>query len=312
MEQKEKIDPSTKNFGEGVNWRLLSVALIGIIILTQFFDLNFRSLLGSVKDQEASVSRQQADQNLEKMVLPSGGITLPIRWGNLGKEMVEEGVIDAEKFETLYDRRGGLSEDEKQLLYGEDNGSLVINSENSGFLLNLLWAFGLANKNEILEQGPMQDPEYGGAENFASTGGWTLAKGDAMDHYSKYEFVSLSKEQQELVEEVSKNVYRPCCGNSVYFPDCNHGMAMLGLLELMASYGASEEEMYEAALKVNSYWFPDTYLTIAKYFQKRGVGWSDVSPKEVLGSAYSGALGYREILKEVEPIQSRSGGGCGV
>ena len=88
---------------------------------------------------------------------------------------------------------------------------------------------------------------------------------------------------------------------------------MLGLLELLASQGASEEEMYTVALQVNSYWFPDTYLTIAKYFQIRGVEWDEISPKEILGSSYSSASGYQQILNEVTPPQSSGGGGsCGV
>jgi hypothetical protein len=217
--------------------------------------------------------------------------------------MIAAGVIDAGKFESLYSRRGGLGEEEKNLLYAEDNGNLVITRRNSGFLLNLLWALGLANKNEILEKGPMADPRYGGAGNFASTGGWTLAQGEAMDHYSSHNFIVLTKEQQNLVERVSKNIYRPCCDNSTYFPDCNHGMAMLGLLELMASQGINEEKMYEIALIVNSYWFPDTYETIAKF---------NVSPKEALGFSYSSASGYQRILTQIAPPETRSGGGCGV
>ena len=133
-----------------------------------------------------------------------------------------------------------------------------------------------------------------------------------MDHYSKYEFVKLTSDEQSRVERVSQGVYRPCCGNSTYFPDCNHGMAMLGLLELLAAEGLSEGEMYKVALQVNSYWFPDTYLTLAKYFAKRDVAWNDVDPKEVLGSAYSSAAGYRQILTEVEPPKTQSGGSCGV
>ena len=134
-----------------------------------------------------------------------------------------------------------------------------------------------------------------------------------MDHYSKHEFVVLSQEQAEMVKRVSENIYRPCCGNSTYFPDCNHGMAMLGLLQLMAAQNLSEAEMYQFALKVNSYWFPDTYLAIATYFAKQGVQWKDVDAKEALGSAYSSAAGYRKILTEVEPPKSGgSGGGCGV
>jgi len=227
--------------------------------------------------------------------------------------MTEAGVIEKEKFLALYGQRGGLTDEERALLEGKDNGYLTINSQNAGALLNLLWALGLANDNPILKEGPMVSPQYGGdAGRFASTGGWTLSRGDAMDHYSKHAFVVLSREQQALVERVANNIYRPCCGNSTYFPDCNHGMAMLGLLELMASQGVSEEEMYRAALQVNSYWFPDTYLTIAQYFANRGIAWDKVSAREVLGAAYSSAQGYQRILAEVQPIQFQGGGSCGV
>src|SRR3989338_4366517 len=179
-----------------------------------------------------------------------------LNWANMGIKMVEAGVIDKDKFENLYSQRGGLTEADKKLLYGANNENMVINSENSGMMLNMLWAFGLANKNQILANGPMMDPRYGEASNFASTGGWTLAKGGAMDHYSMHSFVTLSSPQQALVEQVAKNIYRPCCKNSTYFPDCNHGMAMLGLLELMASQGANEDQMNKKALEVNALWFP--------------------------------------------------------
>ena len=200
----------------------------------------------------------------------------------------------------------------KALIQKSDNGSITMTSQNSGEILNLLWAFGLANKNPILENGPMADPRYGGIENFASTGGWTIAVGDPMSHYSAHQLVTLTAEQQALVENVSKNIYRPCCGNSVYFPDCNHGMAMLGLLELMASQGATEDQMYKIALAVNSYWFPDTYLTIARYFQSKGVDWDSVNPKDVLGANYSSAQGYQRILTQIAPVENKSSGGCGV
>ena len=200
----------------------------------------------------------------QEEVLPTQGVELPIVWGDIGKRLADAGVIDLQKFEALYVQRGGLSTDMASLLRTADNGKIRITPENAQVLLNIAWALGLGNKNEILEKGPMSDPQYGGAANFASTGGWTLAKGDAMQHYSKHAFITLSPDQQALVEKTAKGIYRPCC-NSVHFPDCNHGMAMLGLLELMASQGVGEEEMMRAALAINSYWFPDTYLTIAKF-----------------------------------------------
>ena len=250
--------------------------------------------------------------SLEDQVLPQEGIVLPIQWGDLGMQMMETGVIDEEKFTELYKSRGGLPEDMQKLLYSSDNQEVRMTYENSGVLLNLLWGFGLGNKNSILETGPMQDPRYNGAGNFASTGGWTLARGGAMDHYSKYAFVVLTPEQQALVARVSQGIFRPCCGNSTYFPDCNHGMAMLGLLELMATNGVSEDDMYRVALQVNSYWFPDTYLTIATYFAKQGVSWDNVSPKEALGNQYSSGSGYQKVRALVEPVQQQGGGGCGL
>jgi len=255
---------------------------------------------------------------LQEKVMPSGGVELPVVWGDLGKRLVESGSIDREKFVALY---GSLSEEESALLDRGNPERMRITRENAPYLLNLLWAFGLANKNSILEEGEMSDPAYGlpaeasaqagGAGGFASTGGWPLAKGGAMEHYSMHSFTTLTPEEHRLVEQVSKNIYRPCCGNSTHFPDCNHGMAMLGLLELMASQGVSKEEMYKAALAVNSYWFPDTYLTIATYMGSRGIEWSGMSPREVLSAEYSSAGGYSRIAAQVAKIQGGSGTSCG-
>ena len=188
---------------------------------------------------------------LEEKVLPSKGVVLPVVWGDLGVKLVEEGVIDREKFKSIYEQRGQFTEDNKKLLEEINNGKIKITNENSGYLLNLFWALGLGSKNEILEKGEMSDPRYGGAERFASTGGWTLSKGSPMDHYSKHVFFDLTPEQQALVDKVSRGIYRPCCDNSVHFPDCNHGMAMLGLLELMASAGISEQVIWGNTPVVN-------------------------------------------------------------
>ncbi|KKQ07333.1 MAG: hypothetical protein A3A96_03950 [Candidatus Zambryskibacteria bacterium RIFCSPLOWO2_01_FULL_39_39] len=140
-----------------------------------------------------------------------------------------------------------------------------------------------------------------------------MAKGNAMDHYSRHKFFDLTLEQQALVDKVSRGIYRPCCNNSTHFPDCNHGMAMLGLLELLASQGASEQKMWKAALAVNSYWFPDTYTIIANYMKAKGVEWQDVNPQEILGRNYSSASGYAKISSQVAPSAQRgSSNGCGV
>lgn len=246
---------------------------------------------------------------LREQVVPQEGIEVPVVWGDMGKRLVGSGAIDREKLVSLY---GDLSEEEKQLLDGDNPKPIRITRENAPYLLNLLWAFGLANSNPILEdKTEMMDSAYGGAGGFASTGGWTLASGETMEHYGRHSLVVLTPEQQALVEKVSKGVFRPCCDNSTHFPDCNHGMAMLGLLELLASQGASEEEMWDASLVVNSYWFPDTYQTIATYMKERGVEWGAVSAREILGADYSSASGYARIASEVLSSGEQEGR-CGV
>ena len=315
MEHKEHHEHESKNtFPPTVAIALAVVAFFGVLWLSP----QGRTMM-TRKNIVLPFGERAVDA---ETVIPSKGAEIPVRWGDLGKKLTESGAIDKDAFEELYASRGGLSESERALLTGEDNGNIVIPPENSGTVLNLFWALGLANKNDILESGPMAtfDGETPAsrkamlekAANFASTGGWTLAKGDPMNHYSAHQLMTLTPAEQQAVERVAKGIYRPCCGNSTHFPDCNHGMAMLGLLELMASEGASEEEMYRTALAVNSYWFPDTYLTIAQFMRTKGVEWKDADPKEVLGYDFSSAAGYKKILSEVTPPASRSGGGCGV
>ena len=90
-------------------------------------------------------------------------------------------------------------------------------------------------------------------------------------------------------EEVAAAVYRPCCDNPTLFPDCNHGMAMLGLLELMASKNASLDEMFTTAKSVNAFWFPQQALEIAVYIKQRvdGVQARDDFPRDAGGGGPS-------------------------
>ena len=304
------VKKKTKLIESLLFWQSASIIFLGLFAASFFIDNRIPPFKND-GFEDLGVG-EKAEQISMEDVLPEEGVQLPIRWGDLGKQMVSSGVIDQAQFEALYEQRGGLDESSQSLLAGDQNSTVTLTHENSNILLNLLWAFGLSNKNPVLEEGPMSDPQYGGADRFASTGGWPLSKGNVMDHYSTHQFVSLTPEQQALVEEVSKNIYRPCCGNSVYFPDCNHGMAMLGLLELMAANNVDEQEMYNVALAVNSFWFPDTYTTLAQYFLERGVEWSDVDAKTVLGNEYSGAAGYQQILAQVQPQLGSRGPSCGV
>ena len=280
---------------------IIIIVLIYLTVLAYFYFVNPFAKKSDVSDEEL--------QSLKNQIIPAAGFELPIEWNDLGKQMLETGVIEKEKIEKIYQSRGGLDERYQKLLYNDNNGKITINNENANFLLTLFWGLGLANKNSILESGPMMQNDQ--PSNFASTGGWIIAKNNPMDHYSKHQFITLTDKQQKLVEEVSKNIYRPCCNNSTYFPDCNHGMAMLGLLELMASQNINEREMYKNALKVNSYWFPTTYLTIAKYLDMNGRDWDKTEPKIILGKYYSSSNGFQKIQSQVS-ILSLNNGSCSI
>ena len=153
---------------------------------------------------------------------------------------------------------------------------------------------------------------------FASTAGWNLGKQDNGGHYfNTLRIVKLTPGQEALVVRVAENTYRPCCNNPTFFQDCNHGSALLGLLQLGASQGLTEAELYHEALAFNSFWFPDNYLYNALYFKAvRGENWASVDPKVLMGSGFSSASGNARIRLKVAripnlvPRQIGRGEGC--
>jgi len=282
----------------------LIFGILGLLIISKFAIRNINELKNP----------NQSDKIIIEAVLSSEGFVLPVSFADLGIQMKENGVIDPTAFEKIYESSPILQEEAKNYLSNKTETPIKITNENSNLLLNLFWGLGLGNKNPILEKGPIM--ANGDASKFASTGGWTIAKGAPMEHYSKYYFIPLNFEQQKLLEKISKNIYRPCCNNSTYFPDCNHGMAMLGLLELLIKQNVAEDEIYSIALRVNSYWFPSTYLNVANYFDRNeNKVWPKINPKVVLGKDYSSAAGWQKVqslLRDsgIIEISPKGGGKC--
>ncbi len=268
----------------------------------------------------SNISKSQASSSdVFAQINPASGYEINAKYGDLGPKMIEMGVIDLEKFRQVYQQSGQpLTSEQEEILTRGSNKKIKIDQSNSYFLLNFFWAFGLANQSKILTEGQMVKYGQGQVGQFASTGGWTLAKSDAMNYYSKRVIAPLTPEQENLVNKVASNIYRPCCGNSTAFPDCNHGMALLGILELMASNGATENEMYDAAKYINAFWFPGNYYDIALYFKnKEGKDYKDADARQILGKDISSAFGAQTVKKwlvdnGLAQQPPRQGGGCGV
>jgi hypothetical protein len=251
-------------------------------------------------------------KNLTAEILPAEGYSTSLTWGDLGKKLVEAGAIDKERF-TKNHRSPTAGSEDLDILEGGSDKPLEINGNNSGLVLNLLWAFGLTQKSKVLDEGPMKNGDYS-IMDFASTAGWTLGVKKVERLYSSAELVELNDFQQDLVKKIAEGVYRPCCDNPTSFPDCNHGMAALGLIELEVAAGISEEQIYRDVLAFNSFWFPQTYLEAAVYFSQQGKEWSELDPKTLLGPEYSSASGSAVISEQVKDVPGldSGGGSCGV
>ncbi len=258
-------------------------------------------------------------EEIIRQINPPEGYSLPVKYGDIGPAMLASGAIDYDKFLQVYDRAGQpLSEAQKEILTQGSDKPIVFNNENAYFLLNYFWALGLVNQNPILVEGPMMQYGLDEVGRFASTGGWTIGAKLATELYASTPLLTLTSKQQDRLDEVAQNVYRPCCNNPTNFPDCNHGMAMLGMLTLLASEDASETELYDAAKYANAFWYPQQYFELAVFFDAvDGQEFAKVDSRRVVSSDFSSGTGFNQVhqylvtngLLEQAP---GSGNSCGV
>lgn len=294
--------------------------IVGLIFT---YIIGLASGYGLRSAQKSSGDQAHADSNqvssLTSEIYPEGGYTLPVSFGDLGPQMVESGVIDRAAFIAIYEQaKQPLTEELVAVLDGKYAEPFIVNQKSAYFLLNFLWALGLVNQNEILDSGPIQQNGNGDITGFASTGGWTLSTRPIREIFSSRKLVNLTAEQQARVDEAAQLVYRPCCNNPTNFPDCNHGMAMLGLLELMGSQNADVNTMLQAAKYVNAYWYPQQTLEQAAYFKMvESKSYTEIDARTLLGEKYSSGSGFAAVHQYLDqkgwlPQTPKTGGSCGV
>ena len=271
---------------------------------------------------------------LAAQVIPTAGYTLPFRWGNSVHKLVETGALNPSNLSIILNNsRQPLSPVEEEILNGTYNGYIQFNATNTEFVQLVLWSLGINNNNTIINAGPIINasvpyakqinsnaslnqkvtPEYIANHYFASTGGYgPLGK----LQLGELNIINLSSQQQALMYDVATHSYRPCCDNPTAFPDCNHGAAALGLIELLAYQGANQSQMFDAARYFYQYQFPQQYAEIAAYFDSQGGNYSQVNSSDVMGynfSSYSGYASVNQYLIKNKILAQPSGGGasCG-
>lgn len=283
----------------------LAMGIVQYYLMKQELNRNIALLTKTTKNPEELV------QILKQQVLPQIGYKTSLRWKDLGKKLIEVGAIDKAKFEaSLRDDADGKLD--MKYMDGSSEDNISISEKNAHFIVNFFWALGLANKSKVLDEGPMRT-SGNKTDQFASTGGWTLGAKPVMEIYSASPIIPLTAEQQELVKKIAENVFRPCCGNSTAFPDCNHGMAALGYIEWAVYNGLPETQIYKDLLVFNSFWFPQNYADMAVYFEKAGTKWDKVDAKVALSRENSSAQGIAKIRQSVQNVPGiqGQGGGCG-
>ena len=63
---------------------------------------------------------------------------------------------------------------------------------------------GLAQKSIVYDEGPLGKEYKNNQGGFASTGGWSFGKGDAVKYLNKFDLIPLTPEQHKLVGEIAK------------------------------------------------------------------------------------------------------------
>ncbi len=285
---------------------MLIVSFIVIAAFAVLLEYNYR-FFGSSRVQptpnnivgsNVAVTNTINFSSIAEQVYPAQGFTLPVKWGSIPNQLVDSGALNLSFVEgSLISANQSLTGGELGLLNGTSNGNITFSHYSALFTLYVLWAVGINNKNPIINNGPVMN--YGGSPyDLASTGGYGPLGKLSLGNLS---LIDLNASQQDLVDTIASNVYRPCCDNPAMFPDCNHGAAQLGLIELMVSQGKNETQIYNALKEFNSFYYPQQYFYIAVFFNyTQGKSWNNVPANEVLGYNFSSATGYSNVYEAIE------------
>lgn len=278
------------NFSKSESNALLLLLVVTAAIFV-FQIIPIQGLTGAATQNSISGSGGINLDSITNQVVPENGFTINAKWGGIVKKMVDTGALDPAKLEDILVKKYGqqMKPEWKDILAGKDS-QLSINAENSVFMMYILWVLAKHNDNKILHDSP-----------FAGSFGPDYDIGAGSPGYGNLKLLSLTPEQQAVATKVAENSYRPCCGQSAARPDCSHGYSALGLMQLMASQGFSEKEIFDAFVKFNTFWFPANYIQAATYFKlAENKDWDRVDKELVAGPQFSSAQGSSQVKQYLQ------------
>ena len=223
-----------------------------------------------------------------EVVAPKAGIDTGVSFGSAIRKLIAVGALDPGKLKRLTQ---GVPDWVEELFAAPSSEPIVFTRDRAPYLVNLLWPIGLSSKAGFNRKSPIATIQIPG---LASTGGWTLGRApNGYVYFDTVDAVMMNQRQEALALAIASTAFRPCCDNSTYFQDCNHGSALLGLIELAAAQGKSEEAIYRIAVVANSYWFPEQYAKTALYARHfEGASWNAAPARLIMSAAFSSLSGW--------------------
>lgn len=300
-------------------YRKLELGLIAVLLfLTAYFGSSYfiKNGGGLPAYTTTTISQNSSLVNYTRIsseVLPQQGFVINASWGDIGKELVGAGALNLSFVaNSTLGAKEPLTSGQMEILSGNSTGRIMLNSSSEVFDLYLLWALGINNKNNVINNGPIMS--NGNPDAYASTGGYGPLGRLSIGNLS---LISLNATQEAIVENVSARAYRPCCDNPASFPDCNHGAAQLGLIELMASQGRNESQIFAALKNFTAFYFPMQALEAAAYANvTQHETWGQLPAEEAVGYNFSSATGAQKIHqyllgRGLLPATQTGGSSCG-
>lgn len=254
---------------------------------------------GSVQDGTSQSTTYLT--GIEGQLFPPQGHTLPVKWDTVPEMLVKSGALNVSLIKNALQQDGQpLTRYEQGVLNGTETGNVILNYTDMPFVLYLLWGIGINNNNTIINEGPMT--HFGGnVNNLASTAGYAPLGRLSL---GQIDLIRMTPAEQNISNYVAENTYRPCCNNPTMFPDCNHGAAALGLIELMAAQGFNQSTIFTGVEEFDVMAFPNQYVTIAEYLGMKGSSWSEMPARTILSSNFSSAAGFSQVQAYVSAHQS--------
>ncbi len=293
---------------------LLLVVIAGISIgVLYFFSILFPGQSGPINEiiyplqtPPAYIPNSTSLNILANEVYPAGGFVLPVKWGDIVKGLINLGVLnETALIDAVLESNQTLTRYEAGIMSGTYNGYIHTNASDSEFVLLVLWSLGISNNNTIITKGPLST--YGNPDQYASTGGY-LPLGKL--EIGRLNLVNLTSEQQSEAVDVAAGTFRPCCDNPAMFPDCNHGAAELALIEMMASQGFNESQMFVVLQEFLSEYYPQNMFEVGVVYASHGINFSSVPANMAVGRTLFSASGSQNVGSYIQRyglLQSDSG-----